>query len=60
MDKILQSIIVEELGKLRRGEVLYEGEVLMLAWKKCYEFNMLNLDLRELLDLIFGRIYGVK
>lgn len=57
MEKIIESIVLDELGKLRRQEVLYEGEVLILAKRACYEYNMMNVDLSDLLNTIYGRIY---
>lgn len=60
MEKILQNVIMDELGKLRYNEVMYEGEVYHLAEKCCYDYNQLNVNLKDLIDSIYGRIYGSK
>lgn len=60
MEKILENIVLEELGKLRYKEVLYEGEVYCLAEKACYEYNQLNVDLKELLNDVYNSIYNSK
>lgn len=58
MEKILANVIREELGKLRWNEFLYEGEVLMLVKPILWEFNMLNVNLKDLMNLVYGELYG--
>ena len=58
MEKFLAIAIKEELKKLRWNEFLYEGEVFMLIEPILWEFNMLNVNSKDLLNLVYGEIYG--
>lgn len=58
--KIFKLKLLTELEKLRYSEVLYEGEVRCLLSEMCYEYNLMDEDCQDTVNIVFDQLYDKK